>query len=173
MTLASGVETAVVVVVLLGAAWAIQWTRGVVRRRRAAAPPPVPLPPTMRAVGADLDLVHELTGTWREYVYGSREQPTAVVRAYALPMGQWKVFCLFYERECGPFPVAAGAYVTLPYTKDPTDPGHVVWYYTGHIHDTAQAIIKVSDDAFSATPLELPASIRPPTTKPMLFRPGK
>lgn len=167
--------TAMVVTALLGAARAIHWAREVIRPRPTTGgePAAVILPPTSRTVGEDLQLIYTEFGAWREYVYGSREQPTAIARAFQLGTKHWKVFCLFYERQCGPCPVAASAYVTLPNSDDPTNPGLVCWYFSGHIHDTVTALVKVTEDGFSPTPYPLPESLHPPRLKPVLFRPGK
>jgi hypothetical protein len=163
------------VVALISATRAIYWAWAVTRRRRppVAVPAPVLLPPTSRTVDEDLELIYTEFGAWREYVYGSRERHTTVARAFQFGTKHWKVFCLFYERECGPYPVLASAYVTVPNAQHPTDPEHVCWHFTGHIHDTVAALVKVSEDAFSQTPYRLPESLRPPRLKPVLFRPGK
>lgn len=138
---------------------------------RRRVPPPVSMSMTRRSAEEDINLVRDLFGAgWRHYIYGTREKPGAVAYARQLGDDQWAVFCLFSDRQAKDFPVATGAYITVPYTMDPVDPGLVVWYFSGMIHTTAKALIAVAAEPPDFKPMNLPDSLRLPKTRPVILR---
>jgi hypothetical protein len=140
------------------------------------APPPVTaplrLPPHERTVEQDLALIRRLFGTWTRYVWQQSGHVEATAYTRELPRQQWKVLCLFFEPKGAALPVAASAYVTLPYTEAPNHPGFVVWQYAGAIDLTANMLDAATEESYSATPLALPEKYRPPSQWPTRIKPA-
>ena len=143
---------------------ACQWMR-TVRRHQFLAPAktPTPTPPSTRDPDDDVLLIRRLFATWMKYVWGHGSEPNDVV-AYARQDSEkrWHVFVI---SQAMPY---ASAYVTLPHEVCPLDPAHVSWHYQTHPDTTAYALINITPESYSATPLDLPQSFRAPAVAPRI-----